>query len=144
MKVGRGEILYLHVHIAALTVGVVTIGGEEGIACSVEDVKEALMEGQTSPENGAYDDVLYKGHAHLAGSQRSLYLPFLRLQRLAYLVRHETAYARDILAKAHAVLLYFPVAQFGYKLIDDGVFFSQIDYFHSFMFLRLHFFFSVE
>ena len=129
-QVGGGKVFHLDAHALVFLIEIVAIGRHEGVARVVEDVEEALVEGQACAEDGG-EHHLVVGRAGLGVSQRRLY-GFLRIiQGLAYLVGHHLADALQVVAEGVAVGLDLDVPQLGHILVDDAVAFSEVDDFHG-------------
>ena len=96
----------------------------------VEDVEEALMEGQTGAKHGGQDDFVVRC-VGLGLGQRRLYGLFGIVQRLAHLVGHQLTDALQVEAEGASVGLNLDVSQLSHILVDDAVAICKIDDVHG-------------
>ena len=71
-QVGGGQVFHLDAHTLMLLIEIIAVGRHEGVARMVEDVEEALVEGQASAKHGGQDDFVV-GSVGLGLGQGRLY-----------------------------------------------------------------------
>ena len=71
-EVGGGQVFHFNAYVLVFLVEIIAVGRHEGVACMVEDVEEALVEGQASAKHGGQDDFIV-GCVGLGLGQRRLY-----------------------------------------------------------------------
>ena len=59
-EVWGGEVFHLDAHALVFLIEIIAVGRHEGVACMVEDVEEALVEGQTGTKHGGQDDFVVR------------------------------------------------------------------------------------
>ena len=116
----RGEVLHVYAHFCVAVVLVFAVRAYEGVAGVVEHVQEAVVEGQSGAEYRC-QYYLVGRHADLSRAQRRLHVALLIVERLAYLVGHHLAHARNIITEKQAVKLIFLVAHLSHVLVEDSV-----------------------
>ena len=71
-EVGGGQVFHFDAHALMLLIEIIAVCRHKGVACMVEDVEEALMEGQTGAKHGGQDDFVV-GCVSLSFGQGRLY-----------------------------------------------------------------------
>lgn len=107
-EIGGGEIFHFDAHVFVFLVEIIAVGRHEGVARMVEDVEEALVEGQTGTKHGGQHDFIV-GRVGLGYVQWGLDC-FLRvMQRLAYFICHQLPDALQVVTESSSVGLDFNV-----------------------------------
>lgn len=117
---GRGEVFHVYAHFCVAVVLVFAVRAYEGVAGVVKHVQEAVVERQSGTENRS-QYYLVGRHIDLSRAQRRLNVALLIVERLAYLVGHHLAHARNIITEKQAVKLIFLVAHLSHVLVEDSV-----------------------
>ena len=100
--------------------GTLAISRNESVLRIVEVVQESLMKGKSRPEDRSDHD-LVGDHRYRSLAQRSFDHLHRILERFRYFIGHDLSDTLQITAETHRILLDRLVADFGDKLVENGV-----------------------
>ena len=126
VQVGGCDVLDMYIHLAALLILVIAVGGDKGVVSPVEDIQEACVKRQSGTEYCAYDQLIVESGG-FGGTERRLHLFLAVIEGFADFVGNHFADTLQIAAEAHTVVLDANVAQFGDIAVDHGVRGAEID-----------------